>query len=164
MNAAFFAVARLLLMRLKLVDKLARIGRCRPLPRYLGRSFHVRRERNKLSTLLLRHPLDFRLETGRNVKLNQMSHHLLRSSTATTSFRSSYTEVNANYYRRQALSLTYRLPKIKWLFIESPQWQLISFSSPISEGGNDETKGTPKLSVAARLLAHRYQGQAFPAQ
>jgi hypothetical protein len=101
--------------------------------------------------LLLRHPLDFRLETGRDVKLNQMSHNLLQSST-TWSFRSWYTEP------RQALSLTRRLLQNEWLFTESLQWQLISFSSPITEGENDQTNGTSRLSFCVeKLLPDRIQ-------
>src|SRR5260370_15545293 len=45
--------------------------------------FPVRRERDNPSTLLLSHPLRFRIKTRGDVKLNYMCHNILRSSKPT---------------------------------------------------------------------------------
>src|SRR5260370_41729528 len=48
--------------------------------KYLSRLFQLRRERNNLSTLLLRYPPHFRFKTRGDVKPNHLYHNILRSS------------------------------------------------------------------------------------
>src|ERR1700730_16731971 len=54
-----------------------------------SRLFQVRRERNNLPTLLLRHPLHFRFKTRWHVKLNHMCHNIPRSPSTLSSIGSS---------------------------------------------------------------------------